>query len=253
MALTFEIGEPGRPKGHAIVYFRSGGEILATYVLVLPITMDVGKYLPPLLASQLGGAAGELMGEGLGSFAAPPVPERAESVDWLENLARLRSDDLIAGGDVVLGDVASAMHETAQVVQEYTRLFQQYAGSAPPILEQQPEALTTESAPGVQDVLFGLMSDRDKLGELSKLVGTLRFATDRGDGPLADESDASIATLGRLLPEHYWGDRVRTAARDMSDNGARLAQLYVERCYKLLDEDFSAVTDLERRIAELGT
>ena len=111
MALTFEIGDPSFPKGHAIAYFRSGADVLATYVLVLPISMDMGKYLPPLLASQLGGMAGNLIGEGMGSFAAPPVPEQVESLDYLERLAHVRGDDLVSGGTVVLGDVAAAMSE----------------------------------------------------------------------------------------------------------------------------------------------
>ena len=255
MALTFDIGEPSKPRGHAIVYFRSGGgELLATYVLVLPIPMDVGKYLPPLMAAQLGGAAAEMMGAGLGSFAVPPMPERAESVAHLEELARLRGDDLIAGGNVVLGDVAAAMAQAAEATQEYSRLYEQYAGSAGKLeaVDEQAAALGSRVGDDVQDVLYGLMSDRDKLGELSKLVGTLRFATDRGDKELAGETDSSLESLERLLPEHYWTGKVRIAARDLSDAGAQLAQLYVERCYKLLDEDFPAVEEIERRISQIG-
>ena len=252
MALTFEIGESTKPRGHAIVYFRAGGsEVLATYVLVLPISMDIGKYLPPLLASQLGGMAGEMMAEGMGSFAAPPVPERVESIDYLMDLARLRGDDLIAGGDVTLGDVTSAMSEAADVVQQYTALYQEYAGAAPPPQQDEPAALEAQGGADVQHVLYELMSDRDKLGELSKLVGTLRFATDHADTALADEADASLAALERLLPEHYWAAKVRIVAKDLSDAGGRRTQLYVERCYKLLDEDFPAVAEIERQITAI--
>ena len=252
MALTFDIGEPDKPRGHAILYFRSlaSSEVLATYVLILPIQMDMGKYLPPLLASQLGGAAAEMMGEGMSSFAAPPVPEAVESVGYLERLARLRGDDLVSGGDVTLGDAAAAMHEAAEAVQEYNRLYRQHVESAaPPSAE--PQAIEAAGAADVQRVLYDLMSERDRLGELSKLVGTMRFAVDRGDSALADETDAGLQALEQLLPEHYWIAKVRVSARDTSDAGARLSQLYVERCYKLLDEDYRGVEELERTIAEV--
>lgn len=260
MALTFEIGDPSAPKGHAIAYFRSGADVLATYVLVLPISMDMGKYLPPLLASQLGGMAGNLMGEGMGSFAAPPVPEQVESLDYLERLARLRGDDLVSGGMVVLGDVAAAMSEAAEVVQEYARLYDAHtklATTAPAGGQQatdaQPAALDSGADQGggrVDHVLYELMTEREKLGELSKLVGTMRFATERDDGSLVAETDESIEALERLLPERYWAAKVRAAAKDTSENGAQLAQLYVERCYKLLDDDFAAVQLLEKRIGD---
>ncbi len=264
MALNFDIGDASAPKGHAIVYFRAGTDILATYVLVLPITMDMGKYLPPLLASQLGGMAGDIMGQGMGSFAAPPVPERVESIDYLDRLAQTRGDDLIAGGNLILGDVPAAMSETAQVVHEYNALYEQSNGppAATPLgaqhggapggdLRTLDEERTNPDSARVEHVLFELMNDHDKLGELSKLVATMRFATERNDEALIDETDASIAALERLLPEHYWPGKVRAAAKDISTNGATLAQLYVERCYKLIGEDFPAVEQIEKKIARL--
>jgi hypothetical protein len=95
------------------------------------------------------------------------------------------------------------------------------------------------------------MNDRDKLGELSKLVGTMRFATERSDYVLMEETDASIAALERLLPQPYWATKVRVSSKDPSMNGAALAQLYMERCYKLIDEDFPAVAAVEKKITDL--
>lgn len=256
MALTFDIGDADRPKGHAIVYFQSPAtsELLATYVLILPIPMDIGKYLPPLLAAQLGGMAGEAMGEGMGSFAAPPMPEAVESVGFLRDLATLRGDDLVSGGSVVLGDPAAAMHETAEAVQEYQRLYRQYADTAgpPPKVPRVLDAEGSTAGPAdVQRVLYELMNERDRLGELSKLVGAMRFAAGGGDSGLVEETEAGLEALEQLLPEHYWIGKVREAARDASEAGALLAQVYVERAYKLADEDFAAVELLEKRIADL--
>ena len=248
MSLSFEHGDPEAPLGHAIIYFRSGPQdILATYALVLPIPMDMGKYLPPLLANQLGGAVDQVFGEGMGSFAAPPVPEKVESVEYLSQLASLRGDDLIFGGDIVLGDAAAAMHEASEAAQQYTDTYRRYIDTTPrPALPQesgQPEA--------VHHVLYQLMGDRERLAELSKLVGTMRFAAERGDHELIEETDGSLLALKRLLPDHYWVDRVRNGARDTSETAARLVQLYVDRCYRLLEQDFTAVATLESQIADL--
>ena len=48
MQLVFERGEAQRPKGHALIYFRDsdGAGVLATYVVIPPISIDFSKYLP---------------------------------------------------------------------------------------------------------------------------------------------------------------------------------------------------------------
>ena len=248
MALSFDIGDPRHPRGHALLYFRNrdDGRIVATYMLVLPIQMDMGKYLPPLLASQLGSMVTESMGSSMNSLAAPPMPELVESMAELERLANLRGDDLVDGGTVSASDLASAMHQTAEAVQEYTGLYQQHLGS-----QSQPSELHSEDVTGgdVQRVLYELMSERDRLSDLSRLVGTLRFALERNDTAAAGEADSSMEVLQELLPEHHRVDKVRAAAHDLSDAGATLARLYLERCYKLLDEEYTVVQELERQIA----
>ena len=74
MDINFEIGNPNRPKGHALAYFKVDTEpdyLYATYVVTLPIQADLTKYVPPFLASHLG----NLPLNDFSSFAMPPVPE----------------------------------------------------------------------------------------------------------------------------------------------------------------------------------
>ena len=250
MAITFDSGDPRHPRGHALLYFRDrdSNRVVATYLLVLPIQMDMGKYLPPLLASQLGSLVTESMAGSLNSFAAPPLPEAVESIGELERLAGIRGDDLVNGGTLSVSDLAAAMQETAEAVQAYAGIYQQYLDAQPT-----PAQIRSEDVSGgadVQQVLYGLMSERDRLAELSKHVGMLRFALERDDAALASESDGSMQALEELLPERYWTPKVRAAAHDLSDRGASLAKLYLERCYKLLDEQYGAVEALERQIAQ---
>ena len=243
MDLTFDLGDPQRPRGHALLYFhaRDSQQVVATYVITLPIQMDMGKYIPPLLASQFGGIqTGELS-----AFAAPPLLEEVEGVAHLERLAELRQDDLVYGGTLPMSDIVMAIQEA---VQAYARRYQEHLSIQPQAAVGQAEEPSQGAE--VQRVVYELLSERDRLGELSRLVGTMRFAVDREDRELVRETDASLEALQSLLPAQYWVDRVRAAAADVSETGTARAQLYVERCYKLLGQDFAVVQELERRIAE---
>ena len=254
MTLDFRIGSADAPKGHALLYFSdaASGRTFATYLLVLPVKMDIGKYLPPMLASQLGSIAGGPLGSGLGAFAAPPAPEEAPTAGALERLARLRNDDLIDGGSLDTADTARMMQAAAEAVQDYAALYQSHADSVPEVAIAEADRLQDAAASSdVHRVLFELLSDRDRIAELAKLVGVLRFALDRGNEELAGESAAAMAALEALLPKHYWVERVRVAAKDLSGAGEALSRLLIDRCYRLLEEDFAGVEQLERQIDAL--
>ena len=57
------------------------------------------------------------------------------------------------------------------------------------------DALEELEGLGINDVLYELMSDSDKLGELSKLIGRLRFAVDGSDDNLTEETESEIAIV----------------------------------------------------------
>src|SRR5260370_16742395 len=96
--LTFRAGDPDRPRGHALVFFRDGESpdtVWATYLVVAPIKMALGKYIPAAFASQL---AGQLSAAGPSAYPLPPVPEKFEgAITALERLAELRNDNLLDG------------------------------------------------------------------------------------------------------------------------------------------------------------
>lgn len=243
MDLTFEHGSPEQPRGHAILYYRAGGELAATYVVILPLTVDFGKYIPPVLASQVKSAGLEEFS----AFAIPPVPEEIQSYEQLDALARSRGDDLIFGGEVSSNDFLEAAQRVNDAVQAYTELYQQRADVAHAI----DSASSLSSDLSVDEVMLSLMSEKDRLGELAKLVGKLRFAVEGKDSRLMEETEAEILALARHLPENYSIPRlIETAARP-ADQGSRLAELYLERCYKLAEEDYLGLQTIDQAIREL--
>ncbi|MEK7778005.1 MAG: hypothetical protein AAB303_05210, partial [Chloroflexota bacterium] len=166
---------------------------------------------------------------------------------FLEELARLRGDDLIFGGEVYSNDFLEAAQRVNDAVQSYTRLCQQWAES-----QQAAGAPASEpSGLSVDEVLFSLMGEKDKLGELTKLVGKLQFAVEVKDARLMEEAEKEVHTLARYLPEEYHVHRIIESAERSTGNGPRLAQLYLERCYKLADQDSAGLQRVEQTIREL--
>ena len=200
MDLVFDRGDLQNPRGHALLYFRVDTEpdtVYATYVVTLPVKSDLTKYVPPFLASHLG----SLPLSDLSAFAMPPVPEAVGSYSELERLSQLRGDDLVYGGNMFSFDLPRMMETATEAVQAYSSLCSDglamtgtpMEGAAAALADELGQPQETASAPApepaeepddsynVNEVLFSFMSESDKLAELSRLLGRLRFAVDGSD------------------------------------------------------------------------
>ncbi|HEY7061377.1 MAG TPA: hypothetical protein VII06_07865 [Chloroflexota bacterium] len=240
--MAFELGELTAPRGHALVYFRApDDQLYATYVIVPPVNIELGKYLPSMFAAQMPALA-------LPQNAAmplPPLPEPYESHAALERLARLRHDDLVDAGALAGTGPEQLLYAATEAAQAYAERYQAYVDSAPPALEEQP-ALPEIDA---EDLLLSLMSDRDRLGELAKRTGQLRYAVEGADRAGEAEAVQTMERVGRHLAAKYRVDELIVAARGPGARGQRLADLYLQRAYKLAAEEFDALAALDAAIA----
>ncbi|GBD11772.1 hypothetical protein HRbin23_01449 [bacterium HR23] len=247
--MRFEYGDPDRPRGHAILYFQTAdGRYLATYLVVLPVDVDFTRYMPPYLSAHLGGASAL----DLSCFAFPPMPEVVPHQEVLLQTAQQRNDDLIFGGDISPSDTMSAVARVAEVVQAYARAYQRWREQWPTVAPPAEASLTPEGKPseeGVQEVLYGFMEERERLAELARLVGKMRFAVEGRDMKGVQEAEAEVKTLAKYLAQRYAIDRLLEAVKDPSPRGARLAQLYLERGWKLAEQDWEGAKALEERIS----
>ena len=269
MDLIFDRGDSQNPKGHALLYFRVDTEpdtVYATYVVTLPVKSDLTKYVPPFLASHLG----NMPLSDLSAFAMPPVPEAVGSFAELERLSQSREDDLVYGGSMFSFDLARMMETATEAVQAYSSLCSDALamtstpaeGAAAAISEelretlQAPPATDPEAEPeeepdeslNVNEVLFSFMSESDKLSELSKLLGRLRFAVDGSDHAAAEEVGGEIIVLSRHLPENFKVNDLLEAAKDNSERSSQLAKLYIDRCFRLSAGEEVAATELDAQI-----
>ena len=227
----------------------------ATYVVVLPVKADLTKYVPPFLASHLG----NLPLNDFSAFAMPPVPEPVEGYQELERLSQVRGDDLVFGSSMFSFDLPRMMEAVTEAVQAYSQLYTDCLGTTGAVeLEPAVEGLdvaepesSEDRSYDVNEVLFSLMSERDKLGELSNLLGKLRFAVEGQDSQGAQEVAEEINTLARHLPDEFQVPSLLAVAQDTSQRGSRLAQLYLDRCFRLSDGDVNTAQDLEQEIQTL--
>ena len=232
------------PRGHAVLYFKqtANTNLFATYIVVLPTSIDMVKYMPPFLAPHLSG----MDTHDLTAFAFPPVPDVVANPNLMKAVAEARGDDLLFGGEIDPQKIPDMLGTVNDIVQAYADAYSSYASSLLPneleSLEPVPEGL------GVNEVIYELMSDQDRLAELAKLVGQLRFAVEGGDGVQTEDMELEICSLGKHLHEE---SNIRTlilAAKDATRSGGELAQLYLERCYRLAEGDHANVSLLDKRI-----
>ncbi len=242
MDLTFENGSPDTPRGHAFLVFQNSvgpGEVWATYLVVLPISIDLAKYVPPFLMGQLGDSADH----DLSAFAFPPFPEKIESYDHLTELAAERGDDVILGGAIDPSDVVTAMSTVSDVLQQYTD-----ACASLDHEDEELEALEDPEGFSINEVMYSLMNDGDKLSELTKLVGRLRYAVEGGEEVMVREAESDILTLSRLLPDTHQIPRLLEVAKVAGNANAELAHLYLQRCFLILREEYANLSELDSRI-----
>ncbi len=249
MQPTFERGDARRPRGHALVYFISSADpeqVVASYVVVPPIPMDLAKYIPPMFASQMSA----MIPSGPSVFPLPPFPEQVESVAWLRRVAEARDDDVLDGGRVTSGDPQHLLMLISDLAGEYGRLCATYAEQ---LADDGPTETEPEALPGVDvdDLLLSVLSESEKVGRLAKLTGTVRYAVEGSDRALLAETIVDMERVGRQLREQYRVTELIQAAQDPDPSGGRLAELLLQRCFKLAAEEYAALEALDAEIAEL--
>lgn len=258
MDMRFLRGDPQAPKGHVIFVARSTTNprvIFCTYCIVPPTPLSLAKYLPSFLASQL--PPEELRdATNVSVMPIPPMLEEGSSLEHLQMLAERRDDDLCDIGSINPKDEGVRLQLVQEGCMEYGQLYHHYALTfdqfdSTPIgeIEEAPsmplDDLDTEA------LLLQTMTDRERLTELGKLIGTARYALEGKDATLLKEVKQQMQRTSGRLAEKYKSFELITSASDPSERGARLAELYLERGFKLLDEEYADIPRIEKAIREL--
>ena len=108
-----------------------------------------------------------------------------------------------------------------------------------------------QSGLGVNDVLYSLMSEADKLNELTKLIGRLRFAMDGGEESLVKDAEVDITLLSKHLPDDYKTARLTEVVKSGLNDGEALANLYLQRCFHIVHEEYVELGKVEEQIKNI--
>jgi hypothetical protein len=100
--------------------------------------------------------------------------------------------------------------------------------------------------------LFSANTNRYRAAQ-AKLIGTARYALEGKDARLLKETEQKLRRTAGPLPEKYKAHELIQAALEPGERGWKLAQLYLERAYKLVDEQYAEIPRIERDIRELNT
>ena len=103
----------------------------------------------------------------------------------------------------------------------------------------------------VEEVLAGVLSERDRLADLVGMVGQARYAIEGHDQRLLEEVTQSMRRLARTLPEKYRANQLIDVVTRGDGASPRLAELYIKRAYKLADEEYADIPALDSEIRSM--
>ena len=237
MNLIFDAGEHEAPTGHALAYFRDRADperYLVTYLVILPVAIDPSRYVPQALA---GRASRELTT--VNATALPPIPEPVDNLEQLRAIAQHRGDDVLDGGTIDTDEVERLIYMVHEMTQAYERLYRTAA-----------DQWATESVaePDTETVQLLLMSELDRLEELARLTGQLRYAVEGQDTRLAQETTTAVERIVGLLPESYNLRDYTALVQAPGEHSRRLAALLLDRSFKLCNEEYEALAALDAQI-----
>ena len=93
------------------------------------------------------------------------------------------------------------------------------------------------------------MSGARQAGRTLQAAGQVEVCQSKETTPRTPtEAAEEITTLAGHLPEEFQVSSLLAVARDASQKGSLLAQLYLDRCFRLSDGDVDSARELEQQI-----
>jgi hypothetical protein len=149
------------------------------------------------------------------------------------------------GGEARTVDVTSLITRVAEIGTAYAQAYQDAVARVSVEDAEEPSGVQVDA------LLYSLLSEGERLQELARRIGTLRYAVEGGNTSLADETRAEMTAISAYLPDEYRASELIEAAARLGPVGARLAQLYIERAYHVASDEYDAVAKIDDEIASL--
>ena len=96
-----------------------------------------------------------------------------------------------------------ALQPVADIGAQYAEACARYLAEAPAEPHRERARRGRVRLVDVDDLLMQVMPDREKVGRLARLTGTLRYAVEGGDTRLVDETVGDMERVARHLGDKY--------------------------------------------------
>ena len=224
----------------------------ACYLVILPIDMDIAKFIPPFMSGPLG----KVGNMDMNCIVLPPMPQEAPGLEWLEIIAEQRNDDLICGGTQRLDDVNHIMLVLHSMTESYKALcdsfFDPYHADTETEWADSTVSGISESALGNPNALsYANKSEEGLLQELTALLGAIRYAVQGSDSKGIEQATSNLRAIAELLPDNRKINTLVKLAVSQFPNADKLAALYLDRAYALFHENYLQVREIEEQISQL--
>ena len=129
--------------------------------------------------------------------------------------------------------------ETAEIARQYGELYRSTI----------PAESVSTPAPAYEPSRFAGLDTQDQLTELTKLTGRLVDSVNTGapDGEVLRE----LQELANMMPAKYRVPDLIAAAEQPGERGRKLADLYLQRSYKLYREEYLDLERIDREITAI--
>ena len=97
-----------------------------------------------------------------------------------------------------------------------------------------------------------MMSEPDRLSELTKLVGRMRYAIESDEESLVVETEADLNAISTYFSEIFQMPILIEWASKEGERASGIAELYLKRCYHLSLEQYEDLGRVEEQIKSLG-
>lgn len=248
--LIYERGDPAQPVGHAFLYFghRGDQQVLATYVVIPPILIDLAKYMPPMFASSMDMSA---LAPQASFLPIPPVPEPIE-LGQILGMAELRGDDILVAGPPSPGaDPTTLLTQVVEIAEAYSQSYRSNIRPNVPTPAEEERQAAEPDSPHVRALMYATLSEGERLEALARELGRIRYGVEVGDADTTENALAEMRAIANSLPAKFKTHELIEIADRSDAASVRLTQLYLDRGFRLCTEEYEALPAIEAEIALL--
>lgn len=215
--MIFEKGDGNRPKGHALIYWRNttgAPEYLASYLDIPPLDQEHLLSVPIVIPVDQN------------------IFERLKEV-----YINQRGADLIDGG--VLDPTSNELKgKILEIMDEYSRRYRQSLSMA-----------KSDVKFDLDDLTYSILTEKEKLGRLTKLTGQLRDAVCEDNFPVVKTITAKLKDIASYLSsEKYRINDMVEAAQIPGIKGQELTELHIKEFFYICDENYEEAEKLRKTI-----